>query len=574
MLKAGDRIDGKYRLTRQIGAGAMGVVWAALHELTAREIAIKLVLRPTDELRRRLLKEARVCGGLSHRNIIEVLDVGQTDTGDPYLVMPLLYGETLADRLERQRRLDPKAAAQVARDIARALAAAHAAGVVHRDLKPANIFLQKEADGEAPTVKVLDFGVSKVAAAHDTLLASAAVAGGGVGSPAYMSPEQMRMDTSVDHRSDLWSLGVILFESLTGVRPFQGETQEVMRKVQSGDIPSVSGLVRFVDQGLADLVSRCLTRDRDRRIASAAELAAALQPFTGDPRRDSGEPPLRVSSTSLSAPAPAPAPSSPAYAQPEESGATDEATLQYQPGQAVNGAARRWATTLPITPSSPPIAPAQLPISDAVRASLEAKGAFGTFIMNPDSSRSTAPPGSSSPSSSPALTAARGPRRAGLSLGAAVGLVVGGSALLTALVAFFLLSRASPSPEPPLASSAAPESTSLSAQPSPPPLPAPPQSSALTSPSASAAPPSSGAPAMSAEPAPSQAAAPVAPAASPAPAATSPAPPAAPAPPKPTLAAPTPSPKSSYPAATPAKSTKPYAPKAPRDEIFRGPIFQ
>ena len=252
----------------------MGVVWAAVNQLTSGEVALKLILQSTEELRLRLLREARVCGGLKHRNVIEVHDVGQTEDGDPFLVMQLLYGETLAELLKRQRRLDPPVAAQIARDVARALAAAHAAGVIHRDLKPANIFLHHEAGADGATVKVLDFGVSKSLAMSDGLVT---IDGGAIGSPAYMSPEQARADRDLDHRADIWSLGVVLFELLTGVRPFQGDTNQVIPRIILGDIPLVSRYVRLVDPGLVTLVSRCLERDRARRIGSATELAELLQ---------------------------------------------------------------------------------------------------------------------------------------------------------------------------------------------------------------------------------------------------------------------------------------------------------
>jgi hypothetical protein len=273
-MTPGNIIGGRYRLVRQLGEGAMGVVWAAVNELTSGEVALKLILKSTDDLRLRLLREARVCGGLKHRNVIEVHDVGQTEEGDPFLVMQLLSGETLAEHLKRQLRLDPPVAAQIARDVARALDAAHAAGVIHRDLKPANIFLHHEAGVDGATVKVLDFGVSKSLAMSDGLVT---IDGGAIGSPAYMSPEQAQADRTLDYQTDIWSLGVVLFELLTGVRPFQGDSNQVIPKIILGDIPLVSRHVRLVDPGLVALVSRCLERDRSRRIGSAAELAELLQ---------------------------------------------------------------------------------------------------------------------------------------------------------------------------------------------------------------------------------------------------------------------------------------------------------
>ena len=299
-MNAGALIAGKYRLMRPIGKGAMGTVWEATHEGTSRQVAVKLILEPTDELRLRLIREARAYGALRHRNIVEILDVGQTDDGDPFLVMQLLVGETLADRLSRQRRLGVPEAARIARDVARALDAAHAASIIHRDLKPANIFLHDEPGEETTVVKVVDFGVSKNLLASDGL---STVAGGMVGSPAYMSPEQAAAGTRgpVDHRADLWSLGVVLFEMLTGVRPLQGDANTIIAQIVAGEIPLVTRFVRTVDPRLASLVARCLDRDLAKRVGSARELAVQLQAFTSA-SLGSGASPLGQSASGMMSP--------------------------------------------------------------------------------------------------------------------------------------------------------------------------------------------------------------------------------------------------------------------------------
>lgn len=254
----------------------MGSVWEALNERTSKRVALKLILKPSDDLRRRLLREAHACGSLSHRNIVELYDVGETETGDPFLVMQLLHGETLMASLEHHRRLSPQTAAHVARDIALALAAAHASRVIHRDLKPANVFLHRIGDEDGFTVKVLDFGVSRMLDAKDTVKTRPGTV---VGSPAYMSPEQFMMAEDLDHRTDIWSLGVCLFEMIVGVRPFLGTYQEIMEQVLTTNAPSISSRVRFVDDGLAMVVARCLKRERAMRIGSAAELAAMLERY-------------------------------------------------------------------------------------------------------------------------------------------------------------------------------------------------------------------------------------------------------------------------------------------------------
>ncbi|WP_438018921.1 protein kinase [Sorangium sp. So ce315] len=278
LLSAGVLIDRKYRLVRQIGEGAMGVVWSAVNVATAREVALKLIHRPEAEFRLRLQREARNCGALRHRNVIDIYDMGETEAGEPFLVMQLLTGETVAELLARRRKLEPPVAASIGRDVARGLAAAHAMHVIHRDLKPANIFLHREPDVDEPVVKVLDFGVAKNLSVNDGLHT---VQGGAVGSPLYMSPEQVRAEPNVDHRADIWALGVVLFEMLTGMRPFQGDAQSVFMGILTGEIPTVSRYLRRVDQGLVDLIARCMRRDRSERIGSAAEVAALLDRYAG-----------------------------------------------------------------------------------------------------------------------------------------------------------------------------------------------------------------------------------------------------------------------------------------------------
>ncbi|HSN98192.1 MAG TPA: serine/threonine-protein kinase, partial [Candidatus Nanopelagicales bacterium] len=190
-MRQGVLIAGKYRLQRLLGDGAAGEVWSALNERTDREVALKLITGADRELRERAVREARAMGRVSHRNVVEVFDAGETDRGDPFLVMPRLEGETLGERLRREVRLPPQKAAAIALEVARGLAAAHAVGVIHRDLKPSNIFLHRDAETGLDQVKVLDFGVSKMMRGEGPPTTRT---GDIVGSPAYMSPEQARAD--------------------------------------------------------------------------------------------------------------------------------------------------------------------------------------------------------------------------------------------------------------------------------------------------------------------------------------------------------------------------------------------
>jgi len=286
----------------------MGMVWAARNEATDREVALKLIPRGngfTEELRTRLLREARACGRIAHKNVVEILDAGEAEDGAPFLVMPLLEGETLAARLAREGPLPVEQVVRVAVAMARGLAAAHAAGIVHRDLKPGNVFLQRDPDGGEPVVKVLDFGISKILTSED---ATATVTGSTLGSPAYMSPEQARGDKGIDARTDLWSLGIVLFEMITGTRPFEGETPYlVVANILSARVPRLVERVPGVPLELDRLVARCLERDVAKRITSAAELIAAMSgsarealasvPFAAPPAAPPGAPEVSATST-------------------------------------------------------------------------------------------------------------------------------------------------------------------------------------------------------------------------------------------------------------------------------------
>lgn len=279
-MKSGDILSSRYRIEQEIGKGAMGAVWAAYDHSSNRRVALKTILPQSKEhltmdLRQRLLREARACGKLWHRNIVQIFDVGETPEGEPFLVLELLHGQTLAERLKEKRRIEPAMAARIAGEVASGLAVAHAAQVIHRDLKPANIFLHREESMPEDTFvsKVLDFGVCKTLDSVDSV---ATQTGTAVGSPAYMSPEQVGMRKDLDHRTDLWSLGIVLFEMLTGARPFSGSMQDVIRNILLTPVPPPSSKVRGVPPELDAVVARCTAAKREDRYASAEELSAAL----------------------------------------------------------------------------------------------------------------------------------------------------------------------------------------------------------------------------------------------------------------------------------------------------------
>jgi serine/threonine protein kinase len=279
-LQVGDLVSGKYRLLRTLGVGGMGSVWAARNELTNRDFAIKFLradLAKNRESLQRFFNEARACGQIKHAAVVEVYDMGQAEDGTPYLVMELLEGEGLDHRIARSGIFRPGEAAACIAFVARGLEEAHVRGLVHRDLKPGNLFFALDDRGEVAP-KVLDFGVSKATSDVTDLDMIKTNTGAVLGSPAYMSPEQARGELDVDGRSDVWSLGVILYEMLTGRAPFDGANYNaLMVAILTDPHRSIATVDPSIPQELSDLVDRALEKDRTRRIGSARELADRLE---------------------------------------------------------------------------------------------------------------------------------------------------------------------------------------------------------------------------------------------------------------------------------------------------------
>jgi serine/threonine-protein kinase len=288
MPKSGLVIAERYMLTRLLACGGMGSVWLARHRGLDIAVAVKLMataLVLSADARSRFEREARLAASLDSQHVVHVQDYG-VDAGTPYLVMELLHGESLAARLERDSRLRPPVAARYLAQICKALRVAHELGIVHRDIKPGNIFLAMK-DGEE-MVKVLDFGIAKTSspggARPDT------VTGLIFGSTHYMSPEQIRSPRRVDHRSDLWSVGVVLYHLLTGRLPFVGDDPgDVLVRVCTDDCPPPSSSAPELSPAIDAFFERALARDPARRFQSATELAEAFDAVALDPP---GPPPL------------------------------------------------------------------------------------------------------------------------------------------------------------------------------------------------------------------------------------------------------------------------------------------
>ena len=270
-VKQGDLVSRKYRLLRPLAEGGMGEVWSARNERTNRDFAIKFLLPALakhPEALQRFVREAKATGQLRHPNIVSVLDAGMHERR-PYLVMELLTGESLDECLGRVGKLRPVHACIVVAQVARAVAHAHERKVIHRDLSTANVFLSQTDENEPPIVKVLDFGVSKVLTAERSTRIRTGD-GAVLGSPAYMSPEQACGAEGVDERTDVWALGVLLYQSIAGRLPFSAANYNaLMFSIASTPHEPLSNLSTRIDSELVELVEACLVKDREHRLESA-----------------------------------------------------------------------------------------------------------------------------------------------------------------------------------------------------------------------------------------------------------------------------------------------------------------
>jgi serine/threonine-protein kinase len=291
----GDVLLGKYCVERVIGVGGMGAVVAARHLQLQERVAVKVLLPQMvahDDLLQRFLREARLAIKIRSEHCVRVLDVGMLESGVPYMVMEYLDGEDLAAVVDKHRPLPIPAAIDWVLQAGEALAEAHALGIVHRDLKPANLFLTRRADG-TPCVKVLDFGISKETSsgADAGVTTTQAV----LGSPRYMSPEQMRSTRDVDARADVWALGAVVHELVAGEPPFDAETMTALCAAILQDPPRPIRSTRAdVPPPLEAVIAGALEKDRERRFANVGQFAAALAPFGSAAARASAERIARV----------------------------------------------------------------------------------------------------------------------------------------------------------------------------------------------------------------------------------------------------------------------------------------
>jgi len=283
---SGREIEGKYRVGRMLGRGGMGAVYEAENLALGKRVALKFLdaqaAQDTDGVQR-FMREARAASTIESAHIVQVFDVGEVDDGRPYLVMELLRGETLSARLQREGRLSPTETVHLAVQMLRGLHRAHEHGIVHRDLKPENVFLV-ETDGDPVFVKIVDFGISKITRRSGKLEPGSITREGVVlGTPFYMAPEQAQALADLDERADLWSVGAILYECLSGHRPFAGETYEqVIISICTSRPDELASAAQSVPRALSDVIMQALRRDRSKRFESAKAFLSALQVATPD----------------------------------------------------------------------------------------------------------------------------------------------------------------------------------------------------------------------------------------------------------------------------------------------------
>ena len=270
----------KYRLVRLIGSGAMGSVYEAVHVAIGKRVALKLIhpAHATDpDVIARFRREAQAAARIESDYIVQCFDVGEDADHGLYMVIEYLEGEDLEQGLERLTPLDVPTAVTIGYQVARGLAKAHAAGVIHRDLKPANVFLTTRRDDDALLTKVLDFGISKLRDVDHASNDGLTEPGITLGTPQYMSPEQVQGVRPLDARTDVWSLAAVLYECLRGAPPFgERDYLEILLAITREDVPRLSEVAPWVPQTVADVVHAGLARDRDQRVPDAATFAHLL----------------------------------------------------------------------------------------------------------------------------------------------------------------------------------------------------------------------------------------------------------------------------------------------------------
>ncbi len=290
-LEPGALIGQKYRLERLLGRGGMGEVWAAKQDVTLQRVALKLLTgedRDKETTRKRFVREARAACAVQHPNVVQVHDVIETADGTPVLVMELLEGETLQARLDRDGKLTVEETVAIISRVVSAVGTAHALGVVHRDLKPDNIFLVETPEGT--DVKVVDFGIAKIQNPESTGQTAALTSTNAMlGTPYYMSPEQAFGEKAIDHRTDIWSLGIVMYRCLTGELPTVADNfGQILKIIMTRSIPKLASVAPQVPRELAELVDAMLSYEAAERPKDLRDVKAVLERITSVDVNDFG----------------------------------------------------------------------------------------------------------------------------------------------------------------------------------------------------------------------------------------------------------------------------------------------
>lgn len=292
-LAPGQKIA-RFELVALIGRGGMGEVWEACDRERNERVALKLIreARSSEALRRRFSREVKAASKVQHPSVVKVYDIIETEEGEPVMVMELLEGESLAERLHREKDLPVETVAGIMLPVVSAVGSAHAHGIVHRDLKPENIFLVRADDGGLE-VRVLDFGIAKLVADEDHAETTAGLTTTGsiLGTPCYMAPEQVFGEKDIDHRVDIWAIGIILYQMLTGILPTKADNVgQVLKIVVTRGIWPLGEAAPDLPRELSAIVDRMLSKEREERPTDLREVRAVLAEFAGEEAPSFGPP--------------------------------------------------------------------------------------------------------------------------------------------------------------------------------------------------------------------------------------------------------------------------------------------